>query len=61
MEKMVERNKIESLLSKERPEIRNQVIKNIENFKEFSGLELISGNLSYIVFNELEKVLKNNK
>lgn len=61
MERMVERNKIESLLSKERPEIRNRVIKNIENFKEFSRLELISGNLSYIVFNELEKVLKNNK
>lgn len=61
MDIMLERSRIDRLLLKEPIERRNKVIQRIENFKLFSGIEIITDNLNYIVYNELQKVLEEEK
>ena len=56
---MSERNRIEMALDKYNIKTRAAVIQRIENFKTFANLQYIDDHLiDYIVYNELEKVLK---
>lgn len=58
MDIMGERNRIGYLLAKQPKEISNVVLKNLEKFKLFAGIEIITENLDYVVYNEIEKVKK---